>query len=82
MHVLKGGGARCAAAGINRVWTRIMNNDSKPATQVTIEKLRNGRWSFVLRRGSVVYPAQGQFASQMEAVAAGQAVLKSLEKKQ
>lgn len=78
---LKKVAALCAAAGINRVWTRIMSNESKPATQVTIEKLRNGRWGFVLKRGPVVYPAQGQFASQMEAVAAGQAVLKSLEKK-
>ncbi len=58
-----------------------MNNDSKPAAQVTIEKLRNGRWAFVLKRGTVVYPAHGQFASQIEAVAAGQLALKSLESK-
>ncbi|MDW5314550.1 hypothetical protein [Rhizobium sp. PL01] len=58
-----------------------MSNDSKPATQVTIEKLRNGRWAFVLKRGSVVYPAHGQFASQIEAISAGQAALKALEAK-
>jgi hypothetical protein len=58
-----------------------MSNDSKPDIKVTIEKLRNGRWAFVLKRGAVVYPAHGQFASQIEAVAAGQLALKSLESK-
>jgi len=56
-----------------------MSNDSKPATQVTIEKLRNGRWAFVLKRGTVVYPAHGQFTSQLEAHAAGQVALKALQ---
>ena len=58
-----------------------MSNDIKPDIKVTIEKLRNGRWAFVLKRGTVVYPAHGQFASQIEAVAAGQLALKSLESK-
>ena len=57
----------------------MMSKDSKPETQVTIEKLRNGRWAFVLKRGTVVYPAHGQFASQLAAHAAGQAALKALE---
>ena len=51
----------------------------KPEIQVTIEKLRNGKWAFVLKRGSVVYPAQGQFTSQLQAHAAGQAALKALQ---
>lgn len=58
-----------------------MNSDNKPVTQVTIEKRRNGRWSFVIKRGAVVYPAEGQFVSQMEAHAASQMVLKALENK-
>ncbi|MBW9064239.1 hypothetical protein JNB71_13000 [Rhizobium herbae] len=58
-----------------------MNSDSKPETHVTIEKRRNGRWAFVLRRGAVVYPATGQFTSQLQAHAAGQAALKALENK-
>ncbi|MCV9963513.1 hypothetical protein OIU34_16535 [Pararhizobium sp. BT-229] len=58
-----------------------MTNDNKPEIQITIEKLRNGRWAFVLKRGAVVYPAQGQFASQLQAHAAGQMALKALENK-
>ncbi|HTO34257.1 MAG TPA: hypothetical protein VL202_24260 [Pararhizobium sp.] len=58
-----------------------MSSDNKPVTQVTIEKRRNGRWSFVIKRGAVVYPAQGQFTSQLEAHAAGQMTLKALENK-
>jgi hypothetical protein len=57
----------------------IMSNDSKPETTMTIEKLRNGKWAFVLKRGTVVYPAHGQFTSQLQAHAAGQAALKALE---
>ncbi len=56
-----------------------MNSDNNPVTQVTIEKRRNGRWSFVIKRGTVIYPAQGQFTSQLEAHAAGQVALKALE---
>lgn len=56
-----------------------MSNDSKPETTMTIEKLRNGKWAFVLKRGTVVYPAYGQFTSQLQAHAAGQAALKALE---
>lgn len=58
-----------------------MTNDNKPEIQITIEKLRNGRWAFVLKRGTVVYPAQGQFTSQLQAHAAGQMALKALENK-
>ncbi|CAN7570526.1 hypothetical protein LJR238_004148 [Pararhizobium sp. LjRoot238] len=58
-----------------------MHSDSKPETQVTIEKLRNGRWAFVIKRGTVVYPASGQFTSQLQAHAAGQMALKALENK-
>ena len=56
-----------------------MSNDSKPEIKVTIEKLRNGRWAFVLKRGTVVYPAHGQYTNQIEAIAAGQAALTALE---
>ncbi len=58
-----------------------MNSDSKPETQVTIEKRRNGRWAFVIKRGTVVYPATGQFTSQLQAHVASQAALKALENK-
>ena len=58
-----------------------MNKDSKPETEITVEKLRNGRWAFVLRRGSVVYPASGQFTSQLQAQAAGQMALTALQKR-
>ncbi|CAN7174690.1 hypothetical protein LJR255_000306 [Pararhizobium sp. LjRoot255] len=58
-----------------------MNSNSKPETQVTVEKLRNGRWAFVIKRGTVVYPASGQFISQLQAHAAGQMALKALENK-
>ncbi|MBB5537444.1 hypothetical protein [Rhizobium giardinii] len=58
-----------------------MNSDSKPETRVTIEKRRNGRWAFVIKRGAVVYPATGQFTSQLQAHAAGQAALRALENK-
>jgi hypothetical protein len=55
--------------------------NSKPGTQVTIEKLHNGRWAFVIKRGTVVYPASGQFTSQLQAHAAGQMALKALANK-
>jgi hypothetical protein len=58
-----------------------MNKDSKPETNVVVEKLRNGRWAFVIRRGSVVYPASGQFTSQLQAQVAGQMALKALQKR-
>lgn len=58
-----------------------MSQDGKPETQVTVEKLHNGRWAFVLRRGAVVYPATGQFSSQLQAVAAGQQALKAIASK-
>lgn len=64
-----------------QAWKKTVSNDSKPETQITIEKLRNGKWAFVLKRGTVVYPANGQFTSQMEAHAAGQIALRALGNK-
>ncbi|WP_275789955.1 hypothetical protein [Pararhizobium gei] len=58
-----------------------MTQDGKLETQVTVEKLRNGRWAFVLRRGTVVYPATGQYSSQLQAVSAGQQALKAIVSK-
>ncbi|MDI7863973.1 hypothetical protein MRS76_18660 [Rhizobiaceae bacterium n13] len=52
--------------------------NTKPETTVTIEKRQNGRWCFVLKFRGVTYPAQGQFASLVQAQAEGQAALKAL----
>jgi hypothetical protein len=69
------------AGGAEQTWEHRVDNDSKLETQVTIEKLRNGRWAFVIKRGAVVHPATGQFTSQLQAHVAGQMALKALQNK-
>ncbi|WP_203422842.1 hypothetical protein [Sinorhizobium sp. BG8] len=54
---------------------------SQPETTVTVRKLANGRWGFVVKFRGVTYPVQGQFTSQLQAIAAGQAVIKAMDRK-
>ncbi len=55
-----------------------MSSKPQPETKVTIQKRQNGLWCFIINFRGVTYPAQGQFASMIQAQAEGQAALKTL----
>ena len=56
-----------------------MAEGKEPITKVTVEKDAKGRYFFALTFRGVTYPVNGPFANQLQAAAAGQAVLKRLE---
>ncbi|MDK1373385.1 MULTISPECIES: hypothetical protein [unclassified Sinorhizobium] len=58
-----------------------MNSDNKPDATIKVEKRLNGRWAFVLTFRGVTYPAEGQFASELQAQAAAHAAKKILEQR-
>ena len=53
--------------------------DNQPVSKVTVEKDRKGQYFFALTFRGVTYPVNGPFSNPLQAAAAGQAVLKSLE---
>lgn len=56
-----------------------MSTEKEPVSKVTVQKRQDGKYFFVLTFHGVTHPAQGPFASMLEASAAGQAVLKAAE---
>ncbi|MCZ4092555.1 MULTISPECIES: hypothetical protein [Sinorhizobium] len=58
-----------------------MNADNTPDATIKVEKRANGRWAFVLTYRGVTYPAEGQFASPLQAQAAAHAAKKLLERR-
>ncbi|GCA52372.1 MULTISPECIES: hypothetical protein [Sinorhizobium] len=57
-----------------------MSPDNKPDAEIRVEKRTNGRWAFVLSYRGVTYPAQGQFATQLQAQSAAYVAVKLLRK--
>lgn len=53
--------------------------DKEPVSKVTVEKDRKGQYFFALTFRGVTYPVTGPFTNPLQAAAAGQAALKSLE---
>lgn len=58
-----------------------MTTEKPTESKITVEKRPNGRWCFVLNNYGVVYPAQGQFATMLEAQIAAQAAARRLIKR-
>ena len=56
-----------------------VSTDKQPETTVKVEKRINGKWCFVIKYRGVTYPAQGNFTSMLQAQAAAQSALKTLE---
>ncbi len=57
-----------------------VSTDKQPETTVKVEKRVNGKWCFVIKFRGVTYPAQGNFTSALQAQAAAQSVLTTLER--
>jgi len=58
-----------------------MAADKEPVSKVTVEKRIDGTYFYALTFRGVTYPIKGPFANPLQAAAAGQANLKTLEEK-
>lgn len=56
-----------------------MTATNAPISKVSVEKRNDGVYFFLLVFRGVTYPAQGPFSNPLQAAAAGQSVLKTLE---
>lgn len=56
-----------------------MTADKEAVSKVTVQKGRNGQYFFAMTYRGVTYPITGPFPNALQAAAAGQAALKSLD---